>query len=307
MHVQIEIADGPQAGNRFDLTDGECLTVGRTAKSKCILSHDNYLSGLHFQIDVTAEGCVLHDANSSNGTFVNEQKVAAAVELQDGDRIVAGQTRFLVKMDADAAARGRSTLLMRQPEGTMLSGRETAPLDSTQRTLVDHLGNLAGMPLYALVDVTTDAALSVLVAELAHQHQPVAPGADRSPSLINLAGQPLLLPELLRACWGKSRMVLLTSNHPFESVRKHLRSFLLARTEDGRPFRLRLQDPRLLQIFLAGCSADEITNAFGPVDSFRMEDSSDTSRLLEFTVTPVGLRQNIVPLSSRPRQTAATA
>lgn len=296
MHVQIEIADGPLAGQRYDLNEGESLSVGRTAKSQCVLAYDSYLSGLHFQIEVDARGCVLRDANSSNGTYVNDERVASEVELHDGDRVVAGETRFLIRTGA-AQLKGRTTLLMRQPSESLLPGGVAAPpLEAPHRMVVDHLRKSSGSVLYGLVDAAADASLSMLVAA-AHQHQTLGPGAEGAPVLVNVASQQALLPELVRAAWGRNRMVFLTSNHPFESLRKHLRAFFLARTEDGRPFRLRLQDPGILQLFLNGCSAEEITLLFGPVDSFRMEDVRDAARLLEFTVTPVGLKQNIVMLA----------
>lgn len=305
MRVQIEIADGPMQGVRHDLADGDSLSVGRTAKSKVVLAHDSYLSGLHFQIDIDGRGCVLRDAGSSNGTFVNEQRVTEEAVLRHGDRIVAGQTRFVVHMEE---ARNKATVLTRL-DGTMITGREPAPLDGPLAALVQHLRSSSALPLYALAEVTSDAILSVVVARSTSQHELLASSAEVggvSPSLVSLPADSPVVVELVRNCWGQGRIVFLRSNYPFESVRRHLRSFFLARAEDGRALRLRMQDPHLLQVYLSGCTTDEIAGVFGPIASFEVEDMRDASRCLEFTVSPSGLRRSAFPLATDARA-AATA
>lgn len=301
MRVQIEIVDGPLAGSRYDLGEGESLSVGRTAKSKVILQQDNYLSGIHFQIDIDSGRCLLRDSNSSNGTYVNEQRVNEA-ELKDGDRIMAGQTRFLVYMEsASAPLRPKATLLMARPD--LAAARPESPqLTETQQALVRHLNRTSAAPLYALVDVAADAALHLLVTRSGEHHQVLANGQEAAshaaaPCLVSLPADTALLPDLARQAWGQGRVVFFTCNHPFDAIRKHLRTLFLARTEDGRPIRLRLQDPRLLQTFLSGCSNDEIMCVFGPIQSFLAEDLRDPGKLLEFGVSPVGLRQKTTVLA----------
>lgn len=306
--VQIEIVDGPQAGSRYDLGDGESLTIGRTARSKVILQQDNYVSSLHFQIDIDGERCLLRDANSSNGTWVNGQRVTE-VELKDGDRILAGQTTFMVRMEsAGESLRPKATLLMARPDISMMAAQpEPAPLSETHGALVRHLNRTHAAPLYALIDVAADAALSLLLARAGAQHQPLCNGqeAPSAPSLVSLPPDTPLLADLARQAWGQGRLVFFTCSYPFDAIRKHLKTLFLARTEDGRAIRFRLQDPRLLQAFLSGCSNDEITCVFGPIQTFLAEDMRDPGKLLEFAMSPVGLRQKTTVLAGEPQAAAA--
>ena len=48
------------------------------------------VSGAHAEIRATPQGFEIADLNSSNGTFVNGQRISAATLLQDGDDIRVG-------------------------------------------------------------------------------------------------------------------------------------------------------------------------------------------------------------------------
>jgi hypothetical protein len=106
----------------------------------------------------------------------------------------------------------------------------------------------------------------------------------------------LLLPRLIQMGWGQHWLLFFTCMHPFAEVRKHLRQFLLLQSDDSKRFFFRFYDPRLLQFFLPACTAQEITQFFGPVQCFVMEDAFDPAKLLEFSVTPQGLSGRVQSL-----------
>jgi pSer/pThr/pTyr-binding forkhead associated (FHA) protein len=56
---------------------------------------DDQMSRLHFTISSKADGFVLEDCKSRNGTFVNDKRTEGEVVLRPGDRIRAGQTFFV--------------------------------------------------------------------------------------------------------------------------------------------------------------------------------------------------------------------
>jgi pSer/pThr/pTyr-binding forkhead associated (FHA) protein len=289
MRVLLEIADGPQAGVKIPVATGEPLSVGRTAKARLVLQHDSFLSGLHFSVEVSGERCLLRDANSSNGTFVNEQRISE-VELRDGDRILAGQTRFAIRLEQEAEVPARSTAVYKQPEEVLLAAMP--PLEQTRQDLVEYLRRLE-TPLYALVDAVSAPSLNLL---LAHSGAPCARLDETGPSLVVPKADVRLLPELARSAWGTGRVCFLSSRQPFEVVRAHLRAYYLARTSDGRGFFFRFHDPRMLHLYLAGCSAEEALQFLGPVDSFLVEETADARMLVEYAAGANGIRRRVVPL-----------
>jgi len=77
------------AGSEFAL-DTE-ITLGRAASCNVTLD-DTYVSQLHARLENGASGVVLTDLGSTNGTYLNRQKVTSPVPVQLGDRIQMGST-----------------------------------------------------------------------------------------------------------------------------------------------------------------------------------------------------------------------
>ncbi len=100
MRITLEAVGGPHAGKRMLLRSGQTLSVGRTEWADVALSNDGYLSSVHFVVTCDDEACHLRDQGSSNGTFVNDQRVSEAT-LSDGDKVRAGGTLFLVCIDQE--------------------------------------------------------------------------------------------------------------------------------------------------------------------------------------------------------------
>lgn len=100
MRITLEAVGGPHAGKRMLLRSGQTLSVGRTEWADVALANDGYLSSVHFVVTCDDEACHLRDQGSSNGTFVNDQRVSEAT-LSDGDKIRAGGTLFLACIDQE--------------------------------------------------------------------------------------------------------------------------------------------------------------------------------------------------------------
>ncbi len=83
---------GADQGCRFELTE-PTVRLGRDPLSTCQF-HDTEVSRHHAEIRRTDDGCSLSDLNSSNGTFVNGQRVWQH-KLQSGDQIQIGGTLML--------------------------------------------------------------------------------------------------------------------------------------------------------------------------------------------------------------------
>jgi hypothetical protein len=310
MRVVLEILDGPLLGRTVELNPGQSVSVGRTAKSQLMLPHDSFLSGLHFQIECTETGAMVKDCNSSNGTWVNGNKILNH-QLTNGDQVAAGQTRFKVHLEeapqTPEEQRRTSTVLFAAPKIEELQAFaaqqkvEVSTLTPVQQAVVKYL-QLRPAPLYAILNSSMDERVPHLLLTSGEVYQFLSEGltlGDQMPPgvyLVYLPATSPLLPRLVAEGWGKHWTLYFTCNHPFGEVKKHLRQFLIMQTEEGKRFFLRYYDPRLLQYLLPSCSPREITQLFGPIQSFLMEDANDPANLLEMMVSPQGLMGKVVKL-----------
>ena len=74
------------------------VTVGRSDQADVAIAWDGEVSRLHAEIEcVAGEWLVADDGLSSNGTFVNGQRIAARRRLSDGDAIRVGATVLLFR------------------------------------------------------------------------------------------------------------------------------------------------------------------------------------------------------------------
>ncbi|MBL8231349.1 MAG: DUF4123 domain-containing protein [Bryobacterales bacterium] len=297
MRAVIEILDGPLAGRTIALTPGQSLSVGRTAKSQLMLPHDGFLSGMHFQVDCGDDALMLKDCNSSNGTFLNGDKVATQL-LKGGDEILAGQTHFRVHLEV--AVQGGSvdpsrttTVMFTVPKQT---GMMPMPgtLSPQQQWVVNFLKSQQA-PLYGLLDAAVDPAIQQAIVGAGEPYDVVAPPMPL-PHLVQISPESPLLLALVREGWSKGWVTFLTCRHPFAELRNHLRRFAIVQLEDGQRLPFRFHDPRLLQFWLAGCSAEELGLFFGPLLGLVIEDATDASRLIEYRVTAEGLARTVHPI-----------
>lgn len=95
----------------FPLTEGT-LVVGRSKRNHLRL-HDHLLSRKHCSLTLNANRLTLVDLNSSNGTFVNGERVATR-ELEVDDLIELGKT-VMVVFDGSSWGRGEGLLNLRNP------------------------------------------------------------------------------------------------------------------------------------------------------------------------------------------------
>jgi diguanylate cyclase (GGDEF)-like protein len=70
------------------------FVIGRESKADLWLD-DPSISRVHAVIEPTAEGCLLTDAGSTNGTYVNDERITSSI-LQPGDQVRFGNHIFKV-------------------------------------------------------------------------------------------------------------------------------------------------------------------------------------------------------------------
>ena len=83
---------------------GRAHTIGRGGEVSVPIAWDPEVSGLHAELQsLGGEWTIVDDGLSTNGTFVNGQRVAGRRRLRDGDRIRVGQTILAYKAGGPAA------------------------------------------------------------------------------------------------------------------------------------------------------------------------------------------------------------
>jgi FHA domain len=84
----------PYAGRTFDLDDE--LTIGRSPGCGVAMTDDIYTSTLHARLFRHNDQLWVEDLGSTNGTYVNSERIGQAVRLGKGDLLQIGSTVFEV-------------------------------------------------------------------------------------------------------------------------------------------------------------------------------------------------------------------
>jgi pSer/pThr/pTyr-binding forkhead associated (FHA) protein len=79
-----------RAGVSYTLT--EELSIGRASGCAVALAEDTYASQLHARVYARDGLVFLEDLGSTNGTFLNGQRVQTATAIHRGDRVQVGST-----------------------------------------------------------------------------------------------------------------------------------------------------------------------------------------------------------------------
>lgn len=90
----LEIIEGPDVGQTFSLQEAEVF-IGRHAQCDLVL-HDPEVSRRHLKIASEENGWWLDDLGSTNGSFVNGQRITHQTTAP-GDRIQIGQSVLVIQ------------------------------------------------------------------------------------------------------------------------------------------------------------------------------------------------------------------
>ena len=103
MPYGIRVRTGLEEGELYPLFDNREITLGRSPTNN-IFIRDKNVSRVHCQVVVTEGGCSLTDLQSTNGTFINGEKVTECM-LNAGDEVRIGTTLLqLEELDSQGRA-----------------------------------------------------------------------------------------------------------------------------------------------------------------------------------------------------------
>jgi hypothetical protein len=154
-------------------------------------------------------------------------------------------------------------------------------------SLRDALWAKSKTAVYAVLNAAAEASLLPRLQSSGLEHECLFPGeidselAACAPFLVTLDRDHELTGWLLAEGWGKSWGVFLRSSAPQPEVLQHLRRLLKVKTEEGKKLVFRFYDPRVLQVLLPTCNDEQLTEAFGPVESFLTESEDGQARWIE--------------------------
>ena len=88
--VFVVIEPKQHRGRTYTLSNA--LSIGRLDDNDIIIDDDTFISSHHARIEVRPEGVWVVDLKSTNGSFVNGQRLTGERSVRKGDRIQVGST-----------------------------------------------------------------------------------------------------------------------------------------------------------------------------------------------------------------------
>lgn len=89
----VERSEVLEQRTRFKIKSG-ITTIGRAPGSDIVLKSDDFASGNHARLTRHAGLLYVEDTQSTNGTYVNDEKIVGATPLHQGDQVTVGSTTF---------------------------------------------------------------------------------------------------------------------------------------------------------------------------------------------------------------------
>jgi hypothetical protein len=309
MLVVLEAIAGPIAGRKIEVRAGSILRLGRTARSDYAIGEDSYLSGQHFAVECDGVQCRIRDLGSSNGTFVNGDRITEVV-VREGDSLMAGESTFTVHMEsspagakaavADDRTRTAPTPLYSSPrtrfEKTVTSpgGIGRAGFSTAQAALLRAL-YLQGDDIYAMLDATRDSRIPAFLEASGEPYQSLTFEDRIAAYVVSVPSQSRLLDVLVKDGWSRGWGFYFAAAASLAEVSAHWVRYLQVYTADGFPITFRFWDPRVLRALAPLMPAAEIAHFFGPVHRIIVEGEKPEIAI-EILPTARGGRQQTVVL-----------
>jgi hypothetical protein len=309
MLVTLEAVSGPIAGRRIEVRAGTILRIGRTAKSDYALSEDSYLSGQHFAIENDGNEARARDLGSSNGTFVNGERVAAESVLRQGDSLTAGGSTFTVHIDVAG-----------QPVRELSPRVSTLPTDAFPGTSRINRADL-GVPgdqnnwpgftraqsvlltslyrdeetVFAVLDPLRDARIPAFLDASGEQFIPLDDGLRVAAYVVELPPDARLLDVLIKDGWSRGWGFYCTSLGALDDICAHFRNFITLYTSTGTPLTFRFWDPRMLRASVPAFLPREAVDFFGPLTRMVVEGEK-AEVAVEYSLGPRGAKHQSLVL-----------
>lgn len=104
-----------------------------------------------------------------------------------------------------------------------------------------------------------------------------------APYLVQLAPESRFFNQLIGRAWGNAWGIFIVARPDvtLQALRRHFRTLLRVRTEQGQVLVFRFYDPRVLRTYLPTCTATERKQFFGPIGTIAWESEQVAALVLE--------------------------
>ena len=309
MLVILEAVSGPIAGRRIEVRAGTILRIGRTAKSDYALSEDSYLSGQHFAIENDGNEARARDLGSSNGTFVNGERVVSENVLREGDSLTAGGSTFSIRIETNAS-QGREP----SPRVTTIPTDSFPGTSRINRADIGLPGESSSWPgftraqsvlltslyrdteaVFSVLDPLRDARIPAFLDASGERFIPLDDGVRVAAYIVQLPPHARLLDVLVKDGWSRGWGFYCTSAGGLDEVCGHFRNFITLYTPAGTPLTYRFWDPRVLRASVPAFLPQEAVDFFGPLTRLVVEGEK-TEMAVEYSLGPRGTKQQSLVL-----------
>ncbi len=96
--VHVLVKSGPLEGHKYIVKSDVPILVGRSEEANIRISYDEFCSRRQALIYWENEKCYIKDLESTNGTFVNGDKIRGVIELNNNDTVRMGNTEFVISI-----------------------------------------------------------------------------------------------------------------------------------------------------------------------------------------------------------------
>jgi len=120
-----------------------------------------------------------------------------------------------------------------------------------------------------------------------------------APYLVALDPDDRTTQYILKRAWRNHWGIFLRSTANMETLRRHLKKFLVVKDHKGRRLLFRYYDPRVLRVYLPTCWPAELETMFGPVKAFMVE-GPDSGTMIQYRVDEGRLLEKVVRLEAPP-------
>jgi len=117
----VVVKTGPEAGRRMEL--GVEIAIGR--EDGDLVLDDPEVSRRHAMLRRSGESVVVEDLDSTNGTFVNGERIRSPITVGPGDRVRVGGTTLAIEPDQ----RADDTIVSTPPRPDQIRAAEARPSD----------------------------------------------------------------------------------------------------------------------------------------------------------------------------------